>query len=253
MAFGRRVSPVSGFRYSPGINRRLQGEFDMSSMRQGRATILIWDLPLRLFHWLLVACIAVSWYTVEVSGDMRLHMLSGYAILTLVLFRIAWAFAGPPHARWRGMLYRPSEISQYAKRILKREPSGYAGHSPLGALSVLAMLLVVSLQAATGLFATDGDFYAGPLNAYIPSRTASAVTEVHEVNFNLLLALIALHVAAILFYLLFKRENLITAMITGRKGATQSGPAGIEGSMLGRAALLAAAAAALVVFIVNGL
>jgi cytochrome b len=211
----------------------------------GTSTRLIWDLPVRLFHWLLVALIVTSWYTAEVSGNMSLHLLSGQAILALILFRIVWGFIGPRYARLRTMLYSPAEIARYARAIFARHPSGYAGHNPVGGLSVLAMLLAVTVQVVSGLFATDDDFFAGPLNRFISGTSGSAVTELHEANFNVVLALIILHVAAVLYYVLIKRENLISAMLHGRKPGDRLTEQGIENSYIGRAALVLAAAAAI--------
>jgi cytochrome b len=211
----------------------------------------VWDLPVRIFHWLLALLILLSWYTVEVSNNMNIHMLSGYTILSLVSFRIIWGFVGPRYARFASMEYRPRDIWLYARTFFTREPSRSAGHTPLGGVSVLAMLVVVSVQATTGLFATDEDFYAGPLNEYVSNSTGRALTEVHEVNFNILLGLICLHIAAVFYYLYFKRENLITAMFTGKKALGPAGGPSAEGSKLALAVGLMAAIAAAVYLMVN--
>jgi cytochrome b len=191
---------------------------------------LIWDLPVRIFHWLLPMLILLSWYTVEVSGDMEIHMLSGYTILTLVLFRIAWGFLGPRYARFSSMLDSMRDVGGYFRKFFSAQPSRYAGHTPFGALSVVAMLISLAVQVSTGLFATDEDFYSGPLNEHVSARTGVAITGVHEANFNVLLALIVLHVAAIVYYLLFKRENLITPMFTGVKRDSAENAAPIKSS-----------------------
>lgn len=214
---------------------------------------LIWDLPTRLFHWALAILICGSWYTVNVTGDMDTHMLIGQTILVLVLFRIVWGFVGTRYARFSTFAYGPGRIAAYARSLAGRGETGYAGHNPLGGAVVFLILALVLAQTSSGLFATDGDFYSGPLNDLISTRTGNLVTEFHEVNFGVLLLVIIVHIAAAFFYLLFKRENLIAAMITGRK----SDPAGryepIDGSqlILAGVVLLAVAAAvyALVTFV----
>lgn len=193
---------------------------------------LIWDLPTRIFHWLLAALLCGSWYTVTITGDMDTHMLIGQTILVLVLFRIVWGFIGPRYARFASFAYGPGEIVAYARSLAGRGSAGYAGHNPLGGAVVFLMLALVLAQASTGLFATDGDFYSGPLNHLISNRTANQVTEFHEVNFNVILTVVIVHVAAAFFYLLFKRENLIAAMITGRKDDSSGSFEPIHGSKL---------------------
>jgi len=193
---------------------------------------LIWDLPTRLFHWTLTVLICGSWYTVEVAGDMDTHMLIGQTILVLVLFRIVWGFVGTRHARFAAFAYGPGDIAAYARSLAGRSGTGYAGHNPLGGAVVFLMLALVLAQTATGLFATDGDFYSGPLNDLISARAGNRVTEFHELNFNVLLLVIIVHIAAAFFYLLFKRENLIAAMITGRKSDPSGRYEPIDGSQL---------------------
>jgi cytochrome b len=178
---------------------------------------LIWDLPTRIFHWALAVLIGGSWYTVEVTGDMESHMLIGQVILALVLFRIVWGFVGTRYARFTSFAYGPGQIIAYAKSLRRRGGASHAGHNPLGGLAVFVILVLVLAQATTGLFATDGDFYSGPLNDLISGRAGNQITEFHEVNFNVLLLLIIVHVAAVLFYLLYKRDNLIAPMLTGLK------------------------------------
>ncbi len=206
---------------------------------------LIWDLPTRIFHWALAALICGSWYTVEVTGDMDTHMLIGQVILALVLFRIVWGFIGTRYARFSNFAYGPGQIVAYAKSLAGRGGEGYAGHNPLGGFAVFVMLALVLAQVTTGLFATDGDFYSGPLNDLISGRAGNQVTEFHELNFNVLLLVIVVHVAAAVYYLLFKRENLIAPMLTGFKDDPNGRLEPIVGSKLVVAgiALLAAAAA----------
>ena len=196
---------------------------------------LIWDLPVRCFHWLVAILICGSYYTVEVTGDMDTHMLIGQIVLCLLLFRIVWGFIGTRYARFNSFVYKPAELSNYLQSFLSRSGAGYAGHNPLGALAVFAMLIFIGVQVVTGLFATDGDFYEGPLNHLVSGRIGNQITEIHEFNFNILAFLIIIHVLAVAFYLFYKRENLITPMITGNKIDESDSLESIDGSGLGAA------------------
>lgn len=140
------------------------------------------------------------------------HIWSGIAILTLLLFRLMWGFVGSSTARWRGFVRGPRHVARY----LRGDWYG-TGHTPLGALSVLAMFLAVAVQVGLGLFNEDEDgLYAGPLAKFISPDTAETVREIHELNFYFLLGLIGLHVAAILYYRLVRGRKLTKPMITGR-------------------------------------
>lgn len=181
-------------------------------------TVRVWDAPVRIFHWVLVALVTTSWVTSEIGGNaMTYHMWSGYAILTLVVSRIVWGFIGSEHARFRGLLYGPRAIMDYASAMFGSSSRYYLGHNPLGGVSVILMLASLALQAGTGLFANDDIATEGPLAHLVSEATSSLLTTIHRYNFYVLVALIAIHVAAALFYLIVKRENLIGAMFTGRK------------------------------------
>jgi cytochrome b len=212
---------------------------------------LIWDLPTRLFHWALAVLIAGSYYTVEITGDMDTHMLIGQVTLALVLFRIVWGFIGTRYARFGSFAYGPKQIVAYAKSLAGRGGAPYAGHNPLGGLVVFVMLALVLAQATAGLFATDGDFYSGPLNHLISRSAGNQVTEFHEINFNVLLLVIIVHVAAVLFYLFFKRQNLIAPMFTGMKDDPNGELEPIVGSKLVVAGLTVLVVAAGVIAIVT--
>jgi cytochrome b len=211
---------------------------------------LIWDLPIRVVHWLLVILIATAWYTVKISGDMDTHMLCGQAILALLVFRVLWGFVGSDYARFGSFIYNPGEIVSYAKTLFSRKGGDYAGYNPTGSLAVFAMFALIAVQVTTGLFATDADEYVrGPLNGLVNSNTAYAITDIHYANINFLLALIGLHIVAVLFYLLFKRENLITPMITGEKEDAGNSLKAISGSKLGLAIGVLVAAVAVVLLL----
>ena len=194
---------------------------------------LIWDLPIRIVHWLLTVLIFGSWYTVSVAGNMEAHMLIGQTILCLLIFRVVWGFVGTRYAKFSSFVFGPRTIFAYARTILSRSGGGYAGHNPLGFLAVFAMLLLIGIQVTTGLFATDGDFYEGPLNHLVSGSTGRDITDIHYLNFDVLAIMIGIHIVAIFFYLLYKRENLIWPMFTGTK--TGDALEAIGGSKLGLA------------------
>ena len=179
---------------------------------------LVWDLPVRLFHWLLVLSMIASYVTAKIGFDtMPAHRYLGYWTIVLLVFRILWGFVGPRHARFSSFLKGPSGIWRYARALGAGTMIESAGHNPLGGLSVILLLGLVGFQAATGLFATDDVVWTGPYNAAVSSDWASRLTKWHHVNFNIILAAIALHLMAIAFYFLVKKQNLVGAMVHGKK------------------------------------
>lgn len=190
------------------------------------ATQKVWDLPTRLVHWMFVACVAFSWWSVE-NKQLEWHVWSGLTLLGLLVFRIYWGFAGPETARFSHFVKGPAAVVGYLGKLFKPNYRAAFGHNPLGALSVIALLLALVTQVGLGLFATDTDYlYSGPLNHLVDGDTADELTDWHEDFFNVLLALIGLHLAAIAFYLVAKRINLIGPMLTGRRRAENvEGPA----------------------------
>lgn len=179
-----------------------------------KKTIRVWDLPVRLFHWLLVICIAMSFITVKIGGNaMDFHARAGYCVLALIIFRICWGFIGSHHARFINFVPSPKTLIAF---VSGKTPAGL-GHSPLGALSVLALIASVGVQAITGLFANDDIAFEGPLAKYVSSSTVELFTSVHRFNETVLIALIALHLCAILYYQKYKGENLIKPMLLGDK------------------------------------
>jgi len=176
--------------------------------------IRVWDLPTRLFHWILALCIVLGIIFVKIGGNaMQWHAYCGYLALTLVLFRIIWGFAGSWHVRFANFVPSPKRLVAY----LKGETAGGLGHNPLGALSVIALLLAVLLQASTGLFADDDIFFLGPLTKYVSNATVAFLTSIHRFNQYIIMALVVLHIGAILFYQIYKKESLVGPMITGDK------------------------------------
>ncbi|MDQ2705705.1 MAG: cytochrome b/b6 domain-containing protein [Pseudomonadota bacterium] len=171
--------------------------------------VAIWDLPTRLFHWLLAGLIALSWWSAEYHDD-DVHIWSGIAVLTLLIFRILWGFFGSSTARFASFVRGPKAVFGYLQGSWRG-----IGHNPLGALSVIALLAAVCIQVGLGLFASDEDgLMQGPLSRLIGFDAQETVRDLHEAMFNLLLALIAVHVAAILFYRA-RGKKLLKPMITG--------------------------------------
>jgi len=173
-----------------------------------------------MWHWVLVLAVGVGWsFGKFMSFDtIQWHFYLGYLTLGLMIFRYLWGFIGPAPVRYRALLPTPTNLMSYLRHVGQREPSGTAGHNPLGSLSVILMLLAITAQALTGLFIESEDFFeSGPLASYVTEATVSRLTWWHRLNADFILILVVLHVSAILFYLIWKRENLITAMITGWK------------------------------------
>jgi cytochrome b len=208
-------------------------------------TIKVWDAPVRLFHWLLVALITVSVSTGYIGGNlMRWHVWSGCAILGLLIFRLLWGFAGSTTARFAHFVRGPRATLGYARGLLARAPSHTPGHNPLGGWMVVLLLASAALQAGTGLFSNDDIATEGPLYDLVSKATSDAISAVHQANAVVLLTLIGLHAAAVLYYLWYKRENLLRPMITGRKEIPAQPLAALRFPGALRATALAALAAA---------
>ncbi len=192
--------------------------------------IRVWDLPIRLFHWLLVACIIGSLVSIQLfDSAVELHAFFGYCILTLLVFRVIWGFVGSRHARFTSFIPNRQSILNY----LQGKSPRFLGHNPIGALSVFALLFVLSVQVVTGLFVDDEITFQGPLAKYVPSWLSSFLSEIHEGNQVIIYTLITIHVAAIWYYKKFKGENLIKPMITGDKEIDPSEEANYLPSDLG--------------------
>lgn len=170
----------------------------------------VWDLPVRLVHWTLAGLIAFSWWSVHYD-HVAWHIWSGCAVLTLLIFRLLWGFVGSSTARFSGFVRGPRAVGDY----LRGRWSGI-GHTPLGGLSVLALFGVLAIQVGLGLISEDEDgIYTGPLSGLVSIGTSDKARDLHELWFNVILALIVIHIAAILFYRL-RGKHLTKPMITGR-------------------------------------
>lgn len=192
----------------------------MSGPVRGAVT-RVWDLPTRLFHWTLVLLVTFSIVSAKVGGNwIDWHMRSGILILALLAFRVIWGFVGPHHAKFANFVRSPSSVMAYARSLRGASAAArvaQAGHNPLGALSVLAILAVLLLQASTGLFANDSISTEGPLAKHVSSATSDLLTKIHKADQVVIYVLIALHLGAILYYAIAKRDNLVRPMLTGDK------------------------------------
>jgi cytochrome b len=190
---------------------------------QPDAQTRVWDLPTRLFHWVLVVLIALLYATGEYGLlDMVWHFWLGYAVLALLIFRVLWGIFGSQTSRFGDFVRGPFAVAVYVRSLFSTNKHASIGHNPLGGWSVLALLLCVLVQAVSGLFATDEIDTDGPLVSWVSMYTVKLMTRVHHWNENVLLALVGLHVGAVLLYLLLKHENLIAPMISGSKCLPQS-------------------------------
>ena len=218
-------------------------------MQNNRLAVHIWDLPTRLFHWALVVCIVGAFVSVKLGGlYMDWHVRFGCTALGLILFRLLWGIFGPRYARFAQFLRGPAAVANYLKG-----GAAPAGHNPLGALSVVALLLVIGFQAVSGLFTTDDIMTQGPLFGHVSAAFASAMTSWHKLNEWVIIGLVALHLAAVAWYALVRRKRLVRAIITGKVDAKDV-PAGTPPTQDGiaiwlRALVLGACATGLVLWI----
>ncbi|HVE52608.1 MAG TPA: cytochrome b/b6 domain-containing protein [Ramlibacter sp.] len=204
----------------------------------------VWDLPTRLFHWLLALCVVLLVVTGYKGGDaMPWHARFGYAVLTLLLFRVVWGFVGGHWSRFRSFLYAPRSVAAYLGG--RAHPDHLVGHNPLGAGSVFAMLVVLFAQVGTGLVSDDEISFTGPLNRFVASSKGLAATWYHkQVGQWLIIALVVMHIAAIAWYVLRKRQALVRPMVAGDKELAAPAPSSRDDarSRLAAAVVLAACA-----------
>jgi cytochrome b len=178
----------------------------------------LWDIPTRTFHWLLAALVCTGWILGEFGPFIKTwHFYCGYAIGCLVVLRVLRGlFGGSPNSFW-SFIYGPRTTLAYARTLFSRKPSHWPGHNPMGGLSVLALLAVLAVQVTSGLFADDEILNQGPLAHYVSAETRGEFSAIHGINSKIILGLVALHVFIVLFYWVWKHENLIKPMLTGRK------------------------------------
>jgi cytochrome b len=193
--------------------------------------VRIWDLPTRIFHWTLALAVVGSVISAKIGGNaMVWHFRFGYLVLTLLAFRILWGLVGGRWSRFASFVYAPATLLRYLRGRAAPHEQLDVGHSPTGALSVFALLAILAVQLATGLVADDEIANQGPLNRYVSGDTALAATSWHKRWGQwLMLALVALHLAAIAFYLLKKNSNLVRPMLLGDKSLPPGTPASADG------------------------
>ena len=180
-------------------------------------SIRLWDMPTRLFHWLLVVLIALQFASGEFGLlPMHWHYLMGYTTLALIVFRVLWGFAGSQTSRFCNFLAGPRKVLRYIIDSLRGRASHALGHNPLGGWSVVLMLAVVAVQAISGLFSSDDISEEGPFVAHVADATVKLMTRIHHLDRYVLLILIALHVSAVLLHWVMRKENLIAPMLHGR-------------------------------------
>jgi cytochrome b len=211
------------------------------------AKVRVWDVPTRLIHWLIVLLAGALWWTAE-TGRMDWHRYSGYTLLGLVSFRIYWGFAGSSTARFGQFLRGPRTVLAYLRGRWETLP----GHNPVGALSAVLLLVLLFAQIVFGLFAVDVDgIESGPLSAHVSFETGRVFARLHHQLFTVLQILVALHVVAVAFYVLVKKQNLISAMFHGKREYPLDLPPVVDGSKL-RLILGAVVIAALTWYVTRG-
>ena len=180
------------------------------------ARLMVWDLPLRAFHWALAVLFGAMWWTAE-EGMLDLHRTAGYSVMALLLFRIIWGFAGSSTARFGSFVRGPRSVASYVRHeMLLRGGAPKFGHNPLGGWSVVAMLMLLMIQCLLGLFSVDVDgLESGPFSYLVEFDTGRLAAELHQIVFDALLVIVALHILAVIFHMAWRRQNLIRPMISG--------------------------------------
>ena len=191
------------------------GALEVSDTDFGQQLTRVWDLPTRLFHWALAIAV-IGLIVTGTTGVMEWHFRLGYLVLALLLFRLVWGFIGGRWSRFGAFLYAPGSVLAYLRR--RAHPDHLIGHTPLGALSVFALLAILALQVSTGLVADDEIAASGPLTRFVSGATVRLASGWHKTPGKwIVIALVSLHVLAVLFYVLVKRHRLVRPMISGDK------------------------------------
>jgi cytochrome b len=208
--------------------------------------VRVWDLPTRAFHWLLALCVVGSVLSAKIGGNaMVWHFRCGYVVFTLLVFRLLWGLVGGHWSRFANFIYAPGTVIRYLRGQGRADEHLDVGHNPLGSFSVFALLGLLALQVATGLVADDEISSIGPLNRFVSGRIAGRATHWHkDYGQWILLAWVALHVAAIVYYLVRKKHNLVRPMLVGDKSLPPGTPAASDTAGNRLMALLLVAACA---------
>ena len=190
----------------------------MTERQPAAGPLRVWDLPVRIVHWAMVALLIALVATALLGGGaMEWHVRSGETMLTLVLFRILWGFLGSHHARFSTFVRGPAAVIAYARSLLRPQHAQYAGHNPLGGWMVVLLLVALLVQASAGLFSNDDIATEGPLARFISKDLSDAISSFHSYNAWFVVALASVHIAAALVYLIWFKENLIRPMVDGVK------------------------------------
>ena len=216
--------------------------------------VRVWDLPTRTFHWALAVCVIASVVSAKIGGNaMVWHFRFGYVVFTLLAFRILWGLVGGRWSRFASFVYAPATTLRYLRGQSRTDEHHDVGHNPLGAFSVFGLLALLAVQVGTGLFADDDISNTGPLIKFVSSANSERLTHWHN-SFGqwLIITLVVLHVAAILFYLLKKKQNLVRPMLVGDKALAPDVPASRDsGASRTLALVLLGACAAGVAWVVS--
>lgn len=189
-------------------------------MDNSTAKVKVWDVYIRIFHWLLLICILVSFISFRLD-EMDIHFISGHCVLALIIFRVIWGVVGSRTALFHSFIKGPGTILNYLQNPSSEKFKGIIGHSPIAALSVIAMLVVISVQVGTGLISDDEILLQGPLAQYVSGEMSYQATTYHGINAKLIIGLIVLHLAAIAFYRFIKKDDIVKPMVTGRKNVSE--------------------------------
>jgi cytochrome b len=188
----------------------------LSTMGTPLRSVLVWDIPVRVFHWLIVALVVAAYATWRLNWIVW-HQWIGYATLTLLLFRLSWGFLGSETARFSSFLASPRNVLQHLKGSLRREPDYRVGHNPAGSWMVVLLIALLLAETLTGVYIANDIADEGPLTELVPAWAANAIAASHAILWDALLAAIILHVLAIAGFAAIKGQNLLRPMITGTK------------------------------------
>ena len=220
----------------------------------GERVVRVWDLPTRLFHWALVVALIAQVITGKIGGAaMTWHFRIGYCIFALIVFRLVWGFVGGHWSRFASFIYGPARVLRYLRNRHAAGDLFHVGHNPLGSASVFAMLAILIVQVATGLIGDDEIANVGPLNRFVSTATGLAATAWHKgAGFGIILVLVVLHILAIVFYRVRKKQDLIGPMFSGDKRLPGAVPASADDRMSRvRALAIVLASAGLVAAVVK--
>lgn len=200
-----------------GVEKRSEPDRD-AAPSQAPKMVRAWDLPTRLFHWLLAGLIVTAVISRKFGGlDLFWHKVNGYGVLTLLVYRVLWGFVGGTTARFSTFASWPWQALRYGRDLLGGRARAYLGHNPLGGWMVFALLAALAFQTGTGLFANDDALAEGPLAGKVSYDMSGYLTGLHYTGFRIIVVLVAIHVAVNLIYRFWKKEDLITPMISGYK------------------------------------